>query len=96
MKYLLSKGAEPNYDGKENQNSIALGYASHQGHKEVVKLLLEEGANPDSQISDPSSFGGGFGDDRSSCLSWAVHEGHLEVADLLRKSGATDDSVQEF
>jgi hypothetical protein len=55
----------------------ALCVASYYGHTEVVRVLLEKGANPNT--TDKEGF---------SCLFWARSRGHQECDDLLRKYGA--------
>ena len=47
-------------------------YAAHKGSKEVVKLLLDNGGNPELQTN--------FGD---TPYSLAYEKGHTDVADLI-------------
>ena len=56
--------------------------ASEMGHVEIVRVLLERGANPDVQD----------GRERTA-LHWGLKEGHLEVAELLLERGATANTA---
>jgi serine/threonine-protein phosphatase 6 regulatory ankyrin repeat subunit B len=51
--------------------------AAYKGSLEVVRLLLEKGANIDSK-----------GNDGSTALKWATDAGHTEVVKLLQERGA--------
>ncbi|UKZ49434.1 hypothetical protein TrVGV298_003681 [Trichoderma virens] len=59
--------------------------ASHYGHRGVVKLLLEKGANVNAQD------GGGW-----TPLSWAADGGHEAVVKLLLKKGAKVDAQDRY
>ena len=52
--------------------------AAHKGHLEVVRILVESGANKDQ----------GNTDDGMTPLSIAAQEGHVEVVRFLVESGA--------
>ena len=58
----------------------SLGYAAYYGHLEIVKLLLENGANV-NQMSYHGSYG-------SDSLGYAAYYGHLEIVKILLKHGA--------
>ena len=58
--------------------STALIYAPHSSHLEVVRLLLEAGADKDAAITN-------YG---ATALHVAAAEGHLEVVRLLLEAGA--------
>ena len=52
-------------------------YASHEGHLEVVELLIEAEADVNAQANN------GY-----TALKYALENGHTEVAQILRRSGA--------
>ena len=52
-------------------------FATHLGDKEIVKLLLDAGANPDYE----DSFG-------STALRWAAHDGNEEILKMLIDANA--------
>src|SRR5262245_42124717 len=78
VRKLLDEGVP--VDAKSRYGATALSFASHKGQLEVVKLLLERGADPD--VKD--RFYG------STPLSWAAESGSLEIARLLVDRGARD------
>lgn len=79
MRELIQTGSHP--DGYKNKDGwTALIWASCKGHAEVVKFLLDNGANPDVQ---------GF--DGWSALLWASHNGYAQVAAMLLDRGAGTD-----
>ncbi len=71
VKILLKAGAEPNA-ADNNEHFTPLMHAAAEGQLEVVKLLLENGANPALKDID--------GDDAQT---FARQNGHIEVAELL-------------
>ena len=76
VKQLLTDGV--NVNAKEEDGGTALHWASQEGHKEIVELLISSGA--DVNVSGP--FGGG------TALHFSVNEGHKEIAELLIAKGA--------
>jgi ankyrin repeat protein len=79
MRELIQTGSHP--DGYKNKDGwTALIWASCNGHAEVVKFLLSNGANPDVQ-----------GYDGWSALLWASHNGYAQVAVMLLDHGADTD-----
>lgn len=74
VKQLL-KGVSPNYQG--SAYGFALLYASGNGHLEIVKLLIEDGANVNLQ--------NGFD---STALHAAASRGYDEIVLLLLEKGA--------
>lgn len=58
-----------------------LSVAAEKGHDEVVKLLLEADADPNSKASADASH-------EDSPLFWAVREGHHDVVEILMDAGA--------
>ena len=73
---LLKAGV--NIDGKTRYGVTALGFAADGGHLEVVKLLLESGA----EMRTPDSFYS------ATPLMRALANGRLEVVKLLLKEGS--------
>src|SRR6185503_18206436 len=73
---LIRYGADVNYVDNEYR-STPLGYASRWGHVEMVKLLLDSGA-------DPNKSGASW----STPLSWARRKHHAQVETLLLDAGA--------
>ncbi len=79
VKALLAAGVDVNT--KFRYGATALSYACDRGHIEVVRVLLEHGA--DINVKDTFY--------NATPLSWAVFKGHAEVVRLLLKKGATGD-----
>jgi ankyrin repeat protein len=78
VKRLLKEGAET--DGPNAKNSYgwtALILASMNGHKEIVELLLKNGADIEAKDSDGRT-----------ALMWASTYGHSAIVELLLKNGA--------
>lgn len=73
---LLDYGAAMN-SVDEEYRSTPLGFAARWGHKEMVAMLLERGA-------DPNKSGAPW----STPLAWAQVKGHSHIEDELRRAGA--------
>jgi uncharacterized protein len=69
---LIQYGADINYVDDEYR-STPLGYAARWGHVAMVKLLLENGANPNKS-----------GDSWSTPLAWARKKNHAEIERVLQ------------
>ena len=76
VKAFLDKGVDVN--SKTRYGATALSYACDKGHVEVVRLLIERGA--DVNVKD--TFYG------EVPLGWALSHGHAEVVKLLLDKGA--------
>jgi uncharacterized protein len=76
-KLLIKYGAEINLVDEEYQ-STPLGMAARWGHIEMVKCLLEQGA-------DPNKSGASW----AKPLAWAKKKGFAEIEENLTKAGAT-------
>lgn len=80
VKALLDKGISP--DAKWRYGMTALFPAAERGHIEVVKLLVERGANVNAQ-------------DRfynATPITWALGKGHVEIVQLLLEKGAQNSA----
>jgi len=77
VKAFLDKGVDAN--AKTRYGATALSYACDKGHVEVVKLLIERGA--DLNVRD--TFYG------EVPLGWALSRGHAEIVKLLLDKGAS-------
>jgi ankyrin repeat protein len=75
IKELIAEKADVN---RGKVDHTPLGLASFAGHKEIVDLLLEAGAEVDAQT----------GANDGTALMLAVHQGHTEVVKRLLQAGA--------
>jgi len=80
VKELLDKGVDAN--SANPYGATALVYASDKGYPEIVKLLLEHGADPNFR----NNFYG------YPAIGWAAQNGNVEIAKLLLDKGAEVDS----
>jgi hypothetical protein len=78
VKAFLDKGIDVNT--KTRYGATALSYACDKGHTEVVRLLLERGANPD--VKD--TFYG------ATPMGWAAPKGYTEIVKLLLDKGSKE------
>jgi ankyrin repeat protein len=83
VKYLLSKGADPN--GHDTEGQHALYGAASRGFDDVVEVLLQGGADPNA----PNNQG-------NRALGAAVGGGHFDVALILLKAGAKVDATDDY
>lgn len=77
VKALLDGGMDP--DTANRYGATALTFASDKGHTEVIRLLLERGAEPN--VTDTFY--------NQTPLAWALSKGHFDIAVLLIEHGAT-------
>ncbi|KAK4290338.1 hypothetical protein Pmani_036750 [Petrolisthes manimaculis] len=75
---LLLAGASPDYPSEHLHNSPILGICAHQGHTEMVALLIEFGAD----VSQTNGEG-------TTALGLAAAQGHCDVVRLLVQAGAS-------
>ena len=78
VKEALGKGAD--VDVTDNIGQTALMAASRKGHKAMVKLLLDKGADVNAKTK---MYGW-------TALKAAAMEGHEEIVEVLKKHGAKD------
>lgn len=81
VKAFLDKGVDVN--AKTQYGATALAYACDKGHTEVVRLLLERGADPNVRDTFYNA----------TPMSWAAPKGHVEIARLLIEKGAKDKGM---
>ena len=82
-KFLLQKGADidavpPGFD----YSGTGLHYAALRGHRTMVELLLEHGANPN--VKDPKV--------NNSPAGWAAYGGHKGLSDYLEQIAKAQSS----
>ena len=75
--FLIDSGADINLQGVDYKGSAPLNRAAYRGHLEIVKLLLDRGA--DTAV---------FDEDGDTPLMNAIYDGHIEVARILLDRGA--------
>ncbi len=81
LKKMLDQGVDVN--SKSRYGVTALAFACDKGHIEVVRLLIERGA--DVNVQD--SFY------QATPITWAVENGHNEIVRLLLQKGAKGDEA---
>jgi uncharacterized protein len=86
VQLLLELGADSNL--KNVDVSVPLSCACQYGHKAVVELLLQHGADIRATVE-----GGGY--PGVTVLMLAVHSGHLDVAKVLLAKGANVNAVDQ-
>ena len=95
---MLDAGADVNAQTRSRYGTI-LALAVHAENAEIVKLILEAGADVNAKVEDLSLFGGFFrtpddeaDDSGRTALSIAMETGNEKIIDLLRAAGAKDTS----
>lgn len=83
VRLLLLAGADPSIMTDHLENSSLLGLYSHLGYTDLARLLIEWGAELDTQNKAGSS---------PVCL--AAEAGHLHLVTLLLECGASRDSAR--
>ena len=76
VKQHLAAGTDVNAKDEGRGNATPLHLATVSGHKEIVALLIAEGADVNAKI-----------DDGKTPLDYAILFKHTKTADLLRKHG---------
>jgi ankyrin repeat protein len=101
---LLAAGADVHAWDGVHEHDAALLWAADECHADIVKVLLEAGANVHAlgdfalqQAADNGCLeivqmlleaGANVNADNSLALDWAAEEGHLAVVELLLQAGA--------
>ena len=83
VKQHLAAGTDVN--ANDRSGSTPLHHAAEGGHKELIELLIENGA--DLNVKD-ETLG-------KTPLGWAIHRKKTEAADLLRKHGGKTEKELE-
>jgi len=80
VKLLISKG--PDLNAEDDKGQIPLNLAAREGHKEIVELLLEHGADV--------NVGSVFGKEYNNWIAaeFAMYKNHTEIAQLLISKGS--------
>jgi ankyrin repeat protein len=91
VQILLDQRNDLNCGQYENRGHTPLTFAASNGHENVVRLLLERGA--DVEKKNKSSAGGLFSLKLSdqTPLAWAAGNGHASVVKPLLQAGANPD-----
>jgi hypothetical protein len=79
VKELLDKGVDVN--AANHYGGTALAFACDKGHTEVVRLLLERGANANAKDTFYNL----------TPIGWAAQKGHRDIVRLLLEKGAAAD-----
>ena len=84
VKAVLDQGVE--VDAKFRYDRTALSFAADRGSVEIVKMLLERGAD----VNAKDTFY------NATPMVWALDKGHVEIVRLLLEKGATggEDALQ--
>ena len=64
--------------------NTALGLAAMQGHTEIVKVLIDAGADVTARSNGKTALG------------WAAMQGHKETAKALIAAGADEDHIDKI
>jgi len=82
VKYLIKKGADLNYV-HPLEKTTALHLAAYKGYKQVVKALVDGGADKNKKMKGGMS------------ISYVLREeGKTDMADYLNSLGITDDGCK--
>lgn len=89
VKLLLSAGA----DASTENGKAALIMAAREGHAEVVRVLLDAGADPNAANSDKTPVR--MAVSGKTTLMMAAEAGHAEVVRVLLSAGADPNAVDK-
>ncbi len=84
VKKLLNEGADVNATNNDNDWTALIG-AALEGHSEITKVLLDNGAN----VNDKD-------EDGITALMRAAYKGYSEVTKVLLKCGANPDITDDY
>ena len=85
VKYALANGADPNCPVPTQATDTALHYASRHGNTQIVKLLINAGANPNLRSRGCRT-----------ALSIAAARNYSEIVSILLLAGADKDQVWKY
>ena len=85
VKTLISEGADVKTTDKNGKAAVVI--ATEKGYAEVLKLILENGADPNGKY---------FKNPKANLFVMAMHNSHLDAALVLLKSGANADFNHKF
>lgn len=77
VRIMLARGADPNASADEEGTPVIYD-ATYNGHKEVVRILIEHGANVNAKGPE------------GTALYVAEQGGHPEIAKMLQRAGAKE------
>ena len=83
-KQLLERGADPNLPEEGAPRGLSLWIAVNDRHRELVRLLLAHGADPNAEV-----------DSSGTPMSQAEAKGDSEIIDLLRGHGGRQPQASE-
>jgi ankyrin repeat protein len=81
VRLLIQRGADPN-GLDDRDNSFPLAHAVRYGHVEIVRVLLDAGANPTQPVWDEDDVGDRTGT-TSTLMDLAIRQGYAEIARLV-------------
>ena len=85
VKTLIAEGADVKTKDKNGKAAIVI--ATEKGYTEVLKLILENGADPNGHY---------FKNPKANLFVLSMHNNHLDAALVLLKSSATADFNQKY
>lgn len=101
VRSLLDSGVDPKYEEDEDDDGNPLHYAADLGNLEIVKLLVEHGADTKNTIYDASLMGhvevvrflldNGIEIGEYDIAAASKH-GHVEIVKMLLENGAKPDN----
>jgi len=85
VRLLLGQYGRDIIDRRDSIEARALTWAAFSGHRDIIELLLDRGAD----IDGPGTYA-------RSALIWAVNQGHDDIARLLLEKGADPHLEDEY
>jgi ankyrin repeat protein len=94
VKRLLGEGVPINAMGQRKRAPLHL--AVHNGHRQTVAVLLENGANPDVRSNDATRNDSATSERGPTPLHLAIYGEQLGIAKLLLNAGANADACTDY